>query len=424
MATIETDILPPSDIPLAAWLTRAGLDGCSIDSMMAEFSERLNRDAGIPVERVYLAMTTLHPLLRARGYTWAAGQGLVDVAAMPHRDAGDEPQAWQESPFRHMLIKWEPEMRRRLTGPQALHDFPVLRDFADQGFSDWIAFAHSFGWDLSIAQRQVGYDAGMGMICSFATRHPEGFSASEIDRLRVLVSLLALTVKAVTLTQLARDVTAAYVGRDAANHVLSGEIRRGMAQKIDAVILYADLRGFTQVADRLAIEPLIEMLNAYFDCLGPAIEENGGQVLKFLGDGLLASFQLAPGQDPAPLCAAALAAAEQSLAAVEKLNAGWRSEGAPTLELDIALHRGTVMYGNVGTSARLDFTLIGPAVNEAARLENLCASLDRNLIASRSFVVSAGGAAKRLRSLGSHTLRGVAEPQEVFTPAGSGSAGH
>lgn len=404
--------LSAAGLPLEAWLVRAGLAGQPTEVLVEEFSGRLVAE-GVPLQRVFVAMTTLHPQVRARSYTWLAGQGLIDNEDVPHREVVDQPQAWQNSPFRHMLQHDVPEMRRRLVGPDAARDFEVFGEFAEEGYTDWLALALGFGWALTNGVEEFR-NPGMGMICSFLTAAPEGFTPAALARLRQAVPLLALAIKSATLAQLARDVTASYIGGDAASHVLSGEIRRGMAQKIDAVILYADLRGFTAVADRLAIEPLVAMLNEYFDCLGPAIEEQGGQILKYLGDGLLASFQLAAGQDPAPLCAAALTAAERALAAVDDLNASRRKAGAPALDLDIALHRGTVMYGNVGTRARLDFTLIGPAVNEAARLENLCGLLDRNLVASRSFAVSAGGAARRLQSLGLHALRGVTEPQEVF----------
>ena len=401
---------------LEAWLVRAGLAGLPVEHLVDGFAVRL-RGEGVPLRRLFVAMTTLHPLVRARGYTWVEGSGLVDAEAMPHREPHDRPQAWQDSPFRHMLENDVPELCRRLTGPEAVLDFPVLGEFAEEGYTEWFAAAIGFGWELQRADEDFR-NPGMGMIGSCLTTTPGGFPDDALARLRRMMPLLGLAIKSATLAQLARDVTASYIGGDAANHVLSGEIRRGMAQKIDAVILYADLRGFTAVADRLAIEPLVAMLNDYFDCLGPAIEEQGGQILKYLGDGLLASFQLAAGQDPAPLCAAALTAAEHALAAVDELNACRRQAGQPALALDIALHRGAVMYGNVGTRARLDFTLIGPAVNEAARLENLCGALDRNLVASRSFAASAGGVARRLQSLGSHPLRGVQEPQEVFGLAG------
>ncbi|MFC3676762.1 adenylate/guanylate cyclase domain-containing protein [Ferrovibrio xuzhouensis] len=404
--------LSAGPLSLEAWLVRAGLAGQPTEALVDEFAARLCAE-GIPLKRIYVGTATLHPLVRARGYTWLDGQGLLDNEAMLHREPDSQPQIWLESPFRHMLVNDVPELRRPLVGADAVHDFPVLGEFAGEGYTEWLGLAYSFGWDLQRADEDFR-NPGMGMISSFLTAAPGGYSPATLARLRQTVPLLALAIKSATLAQLARDVTASYIGGDAASHVLSGEIRRGMAQKIDAVILYADLRGFTAVADRLAIEPLVAMLNEYFDCLGPAIEDQGGQILKYLGDGLLASFQLADGQDPAPLCAAALTAAERALAAVDELNTCRRAAGQPALDLDIALHRGTVMYGNVGTRARLDFTLIGPAVNEASRLENLCSLLDRNLVASRSFAVSAGGAARRLQSLGLHPLRGVTEPQEVF----------
>ncbi len=403
--------------PLEQWLIAAGLDGLPVDQLLEGFASRLNAE-GIAIGRAYMAIATLHPLVRARGSTWLAREGLAGHVEMPHRDPGDVPEAaWQDSPFRYMLENEIFELRRRLTGPEAQLDYPVLQEFAASGFTDWLALAYSFGWDLQGSQLENSH-VGVGMISSFAASDPAGFAARAVARLRGLVPLLALAVKSATLTQIARDVTASYIGGDAARHVLSGEIRRGAAQKVDAVILCADLRGFTGMADRLSIEPLVATLNAYFDCLGPAITSRGGEVLKFLGDGLLASFHLEADRDPAPVCAAALDAAEEALACVEALNAERRAGGLPALELDIALHRGLVMYGNVGTGARLDFTLIGPAVNEASRLENLCAVLGRNLLASASFAAAAGPAANRLTSQGRHILRGVAEQREVFGLAG------
>lgn len=401
---------------LDQWLIAAGLDGLAVDQLIDGFATRLNAE-GIAVARAYLAIATLHPLVRARGSTWIAGDGVIETAEMPHRDIGDAPQGWRDSPFRYMLENNVFELRRHLSGAEARLDFPVLKEFAESGYTDWVSLAYSFGWDLQNSDLENS-DVGVGMISSFATARPEGFAAGELGRLRGLVPLLALAVKAATLAQIARDVTASYIGGDAATRVLAGEIRRGAAKKVDAVILCADLRGFTAMADRLSIEPLVATLNAYFDCLGPAIASRGGEVLKFLGDGLLANFHLQAGDDPWPVCAAALDAAEEALACVAALNGERQAAGLPALELDISLHRGLVMYGNVGTGTRLDFTLIGPAVNEAARLENLCSVLHRNLLASSSFAAAAGPAAQRLVALGSHTLRGVAQPLEVFGLAG------
>ncbi|MEK9969553.1 MAG: adenylate/guanylate cyclase domain-containing protein [Ferrovibrio sp.] len=418
MTIPNSDTMPAADIPVAMWLVQAGLDDVTPEALVRDFCDRAV-EAGIPLRRVFVGMATLHPLLRARGYTWLHEAGLVGNDAMPHRDPTDEPEAWVASPLRHMLAGNVTEMRRRLAGADSVRDFPVLQEFAEQGLTDWFAMAHSFGWIFENSRHVTDRYAGIGMIASFTTRYPGGFSDDHLMRLRRLVPLLALAIKAATLTQMSRDLTAAYIGGDAAHRVLNGVIRRGQAEKVEAVILYADLRGFTSLADRLAIEPLVETLNAYFDCLGPAIETGGGQVLKFLGDGLLASFQLDGRRSGREVARAALKAAKDALAAVADLNAARTASGLPVLALDIALHEGVVMYGNVGTGARLDFTLIGPTVNEAARLENLCGSLGCNLVASESFVQAVGDDAG-LVSLGRHTLRGVAETREVFgLPAGA-----
>jgi adenylate cyclase len=408
----NSEHMPASDIPVAMWLVKAGLDDVAPETLITDFCSQVVT-AGIPLQRVFVGMATLHPLLRARGYTWTQTGGLIGNDAMPHRNPDEEPAAWVASPLRHMLASEVGELHRPLVGPDATYDFPVLKEFAEQGLTDWFAMAHSFGWTFKNSHHITDRYAGIGMISSFTTMRAGGFSEDHLTRLRRLVPLLALAVKAATLTQMSRDLTAAYIGGDAAHRVLNGVIQRGQAERIEAVILYADLRGFTALADRLEIEPLVETLNAYFDCLGPAIEAGGGQVLKFLGDGLLASFQLDDRRSAQDVGMAALQAAQAALAAVDALNASRAAAGQPVLALDIALHEGLVMYGNVGTGARLDFTLIGPTVNEASRLENLCTGLDRNLLASETFVRIAG-ADTGLVSLGYHSLRGVAEPREVF----------
>ena len=401
--------------PLEQWLLRAGLTDRPIAELVEGFCGRLVAE-GLPISRVYIGMATLHPLVRARGYTWVRDGGIIDNMAIPHRERDEEEgdsQAWEESPFRHMLANRLERLSRPLSGPDAVLDFPVLREFAELGFTDWLGYGFGFGWRVDHMLLENRFDQ-IGMIASFAADCPGGFSPAERTRLDNLAIMLALVIKGSTLASLARDVTAAYVGADAARHVLTGDIRRGMAHKVEAAILYADLRGFTALAERMAMEPLMEGLNQYFDCLGPAIAAEDGQVLKFVGDGLLASFQIDGGSDPAPVCVAALRAAQTALAAVEALNAARSKAGLPILQLDIALHMGTLMYGNVGTADRLDFTLIGPVVNEASRIENLCSALDCSLLASASFATAANRAGGKLVSRGRHALRGVAEPREVF----------
>jgi adenylate cyclase len=193
--------------------------------------------------------------------------------------------------------------------------------------------------------------------------------------------------------------------------ILGGQVRQGTAQQLSAAIMIADLRGFTGVADRTPAERLVAGLNEHLGAVVEAVERHSGQVLKFLGDGLLAVFSLAARPAEAA-CADALAAAQEALAANAAVNARRATTGEPPLALDIALHLGDVMYGNVGSVRRLDFTVIGPAVNEASRIEALCEPLGCHLLTSAAF---ARACPRSLRSQGRHALRGVARPQELFT---------
>jgi adenylate cyclase len=226
-----------------------------------------------------------------------------------------------------------------------------------------------------------------------------------------LVPRMALACYRIALQQVAENLLDAYLGADAGRRVLAGQIERGAATRLSAVVFFADLRGFTRLADETTGESLLSGLNDFLGDLTEAIETQGGQVLKFLGDGLLAIFKL-EGEEPSGVCGDALAAAKAALTSNATLNAQRRVSGKPALDLDVALHLGELMYGNVGSSHRLDFTVIGPAVNEASRIESLCEPLGQHLLISESF---ARAFDRPLRSLGRHQLRGVAKPQELFS---------
>jgi adenylate cyclase len=226
-----------------------------------------------------------------------------------------------------------------------------------------------------------------------------------------LLATLALAVYRIALLQVAVDLLDAYVGAESGRRILSGQVRQGTAQQLSAAIVIADLRGFTAVADRTPAERLVGGLNEHLGAVVEAVEQQGGQVLKFLGDGLMAVFSLEKRPAEAA-CADALAAAQSALAANAAINGRREAAGEPMLALDVALHLGEVMYGNVGSARRLDFTVIGPAVNEASRIEALCEPLGCHVVTSAAF---ASACPQALRSLGRHTLRGVARPQELFT---------
>ena len=393
-------------LPLHTWLVEAGLESLPADELFDGFCRRLVA-GGVPLARGFLSIGALHPLWRASSLTWQDGR-IADVADFSY-DYMQTP-AWQVSPFRHMLETQTPRLHRRLTGDDAVLDFPVLSEFRAAGLTEWLALMRGFGWGES--RQETRY---LGVVLSWATDRPQGWSATERGALEQFSDTLALAARGSTTPAATRAVLATYLGQDAAALVVGGHIRRGSVGRLPTFILCADLRGFTDFAEVTAPEEVTRRLNGYFDCMGAAIEAGGGEILKFLGDGILAAF-LPPDDANKPAVAAAmLAAAQDILARVDRLNMVETAAGNPALALDIALHEGEVTYGNVGTAERLDFTAIGPVINQATRIEALCKELGRNLLISDSFVRAAPALRPRLRSLGRHRLRGVREEREVFT---------
>ena len=392
-------------LPLDAWLIEAGLASLPVGELFDGFCRRLVA-GGVPLARGFLSTGALHPLWRANSLTWQDGR-IADVAEFSY-DYMQTP-AWQASPFRHMMETHTPRLHRRLAGDSAL-DFPVLAEFRTAGLTEWLALLHDFGWDQ-------GRDDGghLGIVLSWATDSPAGWSAPELAALEAQSRTLSLAVKGSSTLATTRAVLATYIGRDAAALVVGGHVRRGSVGRLPAFILCADLRGFTDFAEVTAPEEVTRRLNGYFDCMGVAVHAAGGEIVKFLGDGILAGFLPSADSDRPAVAAAALVAAQDILARVDRLNAAETAAGHPALALDIALHEGEVTYGNVGTGERLDFTAIGPVINEATRLEALCKEVGRNLLVSDSFVRAAPALRAQLQSLGHHRLRGVREPREVFT---------
>jgi len=260
------------------------------------------------------------------------------------------------------------------------------------------------------------------ILSSWATDIPDGFPEPALAALRRLVPFLALAVKSASLGRIAETLVETYLGRDAGRRVLSGRISRGVAEKIGAVLWFSDLRGYTKITDTAPPEQIIPLLNDYADAVISAIHEEGGEVLKLIGDGTLAIFQAA---DRDRACRCALAAAAVARNRIAALNLTRAAESLPVTDLYLGLHVGEVFYGNVGSKDRLDFTVVGPAVNEASRIAAMCRSVDQDMLLSSAFAAAAGSDRKRLISVGRYALRGVGRPQELFTldPDAEGGAG-
>lgn len=411
--------LAMSEAVLAAWLAEAGLRNLPFDEMVDGFSRKLN-ELGVPVARTFAGMNTLHPMVRARSMIWDRSSGANAHFEFGHVDF-DAP-ILRRSPFLPMLRDGVMVRRLRVDDPAAVREAPLFDELHAAGMSEWLGRVFPFGSLMPPPGLGVSDSAEhaerLFFVCSLTTDQPGGYREHDMAALDRLLPLFALAVKAVTIGAVGHDLLAAYLGDDPASRVYAGTVVRGGVQSVEAVLLYTDLRGFTALADVTPGPELIALLDECFECMVEPVAQHGGEVLKFLGDGLLAAFAVIAGNRDA-VCGAALDSAVEALARIETLNARRRAEGRRTIELDVCLHIGTVQYGNVGTATRLDFTVIGPAVNEASRIERLCEPLGHHVLASDQFAEAASSSRSRLVSLGRHQLRGVREATELFGLAGA-----
>lgn len=391
--------------PLVDWLMRDAWEAAGIGELAGRLARQL-RGVGIPVSRLNLLVRTLHPQVLGTSHLWAARDDTVKSSDLPH--ALREEERFLASPFIPIFERGS-GVRRRLEGADAPLDFPILRDLREQGMTDYAAMPMAFS-------------DGQVHALSLATDAPGGFATEHLGHLHEVLPLLSRLVEVHALRRTARTLLDTYLGTRTGGRVLGGSIRRGDREMIPAVIWWADLRGSTAYQDRLDRAQYLDLLNEFFECTAGSVLAEGGEVLKFIGDAVMAIFPLRDDPD-APM--AALRAARSAIAKLEARNATGAGSNGPTLSAAIALHLGDVSYGNIGVEGRLDFTVTGPAVNEVARLEGLSKQLETPVVASKAIAVLLPG---ELISVGAHSLRGVPDPMEVFTlrelaPLGTRSTG-
>ena len=398
---------------LSAWLTQAGLAGTSETDIVSGFCERCVA-AGLPLARTTVFIDTLHPVHEGRLVRWGYGptesplldygRTSPDALAATGLNPKDVQAAerWRHSPFYKMLETGDSLLRRSLNATTK-DEFSWLSELFAAGMTDYVAIISRFAPEGVIGEMDAVYS-------SWTTGAPSGFSDDQIAALQRIVPYLALAIKSVSLARMTGTLMETYLGRDAGQRVLSGRIVRGIADKIDAAVWFSDLRGFTRITDT-APEQVIPLLNDYSDAIVSAIHEHGGDVLKLIGDGTLAIFTA---EDRTRACDAALSAAIAARNGIVELNKRRVADGKPTTDMYLGLHVGKVFYGNVGSRERLDFTVIGPAVNEASRIAAMCRSVDQSVLMSSAFA-NVEGIKRRLVSVGRYALRGVTHPQELFT---------
>jgi adenylate cyclase len=396
---------PTSRLQMINWLAGEGLTGLAEGDLVRGFCERC-RLAGLELSRGLVAIDTLDPVFEGRAFRWTdteTNEG--DTYEYGSSDEGEASEGWRRSVFYHMLENDRPELHLDLSEPSS-HAFSRMEEVAGRGHRHIMGFVHRFGETGSIGQMDCVYSY-------WATRLPGGFDEHARSALRDLVPVLALALKSATVARIARTVGRVYLGRDAAEQVMGGRISRGVSERINAVLWFSDLRGSTAISE--AIEPgeIIPFLNDYAEASIHAIHDAGGDVLKLIGDGVLAVFT---GNDMAVARRAALLAEHQFRKNMRAINAKRSAANQLTTSAYVGLHVGEVFYGNIGSEDRLDFTVVGPAVNEVSRIASMCNSVEREFLASSSFLTGLDAVGKKyFVSTGRFALRGIGKSQDLYT---------
>lgn len=389
---------------ISAWVTEAGLVGTSEPDLVRGFCERLV-GAGLPLTRATVIIDTLHPIHEGRVFPWWRDEERAMIEYGRLAANTDAQENWRRSPFFHMLETGSTRLRRKLADGDPA-DFPVLVELRDRGHTDYVACINRFADAGSLGEMDCLYS-------SWASDAPGGFTDDEADLLCRFVPQLALAVKCSSLLRITGTLVETYLGRDAGRRVLQGRIMRGVADQVRSVLWYSDLRSFTQITNTAAPEQIIPFLNDYADATISTIHETGGDVLKLMGDGILAIF---PAEDPGEACRAALDAEALLRRRIAELNHKRVTEGLPVTDAYVGLHLGDVFFGNIGSQDRLDFTVIGPAVNMASRISAMCRLLERNVLLSSAFLAATPERlCTDIVSVGRHALRGFDGREELFT---------
>ena len=349
------------------WLVDAASASPGAERFLAELGARLIADS-MPLAGGALTLAVPHPLIARRTWLWRAENGEV-IEAVGFAPAG----------------------------------FGGAGSSAGDAGQGWLAGLAGG----AVHEDSVGAGEG-GPVLGWIG--PRRFTDAEVDRLREAARFAAAPLAALSARSTLSAVLEAYLGRRSAARVLAGPLRREVGETIRAVLLYADLRSFTALSEAEPPAAVIAALGGWFDCIGGAVHAFGGEVLKFIGDGVLAIFPV--GDKPREACDAALRAVASAKAGMAHLDTSRREQGLPPLSFGVALHLGEILWGNVGAADRLDFTAIGPAVNLVSRLEGLCRPLGRTVLISGAVATEASAT---LVPLGTHSLRGIASPCTVYT---------
>jgi adenylate cyclase len=378
---------------LATWLYTQGASDWSLQALIERVGDRLV-GLGAPLYRMRISFRTLHPQVTARSGLWLRGHPVTTLRVSRETELSD---AFVGSPIQQVIDHGTP-LRRRLRDLDAEMDHAVLHEIRAEGGTDYLALP------VTVGARTVG-------VVTLVSDRADGFDDAEVERLQALVQVLTPFLQAISMRDIARSLLDTYLGPRTGERVLSGKVQRGDGEIIEAAMWFSDLRDFTPLTESLPPQRLLGMLNAYFELVAAAVTARGGEILRFIGDAMLIVFPVTPSTSARAACESALEGARDAYASLATLNHRRRRSGEPEIRFGVGLHVGEAVYGNVGAPDRLDFTVMGPAVNRTARLESLTKTLGPPLLMSGEFAAQVD---TPTRSLGAHAMKGVATPQAVF----------
>ncbi len=390
---------------LPDWIIQQGIEGASFESLLEALCQRLLA-AGLPILRMNLSMRAQHPSVGAFAHRWTRDGGMMREEYLRNTTAE---YGWDQSPLKALVDSPGTEVDFRIDPDERPFRFPIFEELLEMGATEY------FAQQLLISETGVHINTlgarTVGVLVSW-TMDGDGLSEAQRAHLRAMLPALGLALKSMSNAMTARDLLSVYLGSDAGQRVMSGDILRGSVETIRTAILYFDLQGFTKLSEALPPETLVDMLNDYFAEVVRIVEAREGQVLKFMGDGVLAIFRQ-KGDGTGRL--AAIDAVAEIRDEMERVNARRAAADLPTTSFNAAVHSGEVLYGNIGGATRLDFTVIGPAVNAAARILGMCSALDQQILVSAIAAERALEVRPALVSVGQYRLRGVADRMELFT---------
>ncbi len=385
------------------WLADQALSEPDIVGMFEGLCHRLHA-IGIPLARARLTWPTLHPLFQAETTLWTRGEGTLFEQFL-HQDKMSD--AWNESPMKHMLDHDIGILRRNLDGPNALLDFPILKEMLDMDMTDYLVVSTAF-----TSKNTYHASERRGIFVTWCADRQGGFSNREIESLQKIQRRFAVACKTVVQARISHNIVETYLGTKAGNRVLSGAIRRGDGDTTNAVVWFCDLRNSTALADTMPGDEYLKLLNTYFEMTAGPVIEAGGEVLDFIGDAVLAIFPFENECEKNDAIQAATTALHASMGLAKNIREQRKEDNLPDINFGVGLNVGSLVFGNIGVPQRLSFSIIGPTVNEVARIETMTKTIGKPILATRD--VAAYDAAS-WELLGDFTLQGVSQKVALYT---------